>query len=347
MRATCDGRRRTAASTPNKSGLPSALRGTSDAGGRSCRAVSAIERSTMNGMPSAVATRATISLSRSTARAWVVAQARFFSVCVARMDVAPNTSPSTAPIDRANWLNRQLTDGSIAQRWVPETTSPETTTVPTLSSGASPPAMPKLTRQSVFAAAVATSVAVRSRSPVPMTTENPAACAIVASTARPEMHPTLGPIPSCVLVTLNDRSETEFDPARVFRRQAAIAGEGPEREEGAVSVITQIKDSWKADSRKPGLLPISLLILVGDQIGDAAGDCRVFDLPRCHQTEQGPGRLRRGTVRHVAVGRIGKIGFAAFSPAAVSVLAGNQPVDCPLYLQRRRLGADGVKSREH
>jgi hypothetical protein len=50
-------------------------------------------------------------------------------------------------------------------------------------------------------------------------------------------------------------------------------------------MITKIKDSGKADSGKPRLLPISPLILAGNQIGDAAGDRRMFDLPRCHQTE--------------------------------------------------------------
>src|SRR4029077_7068671 len=38
--------------------------------------------------------------------------------------------------------------------------------------------------------AVATSAAVRSRSPAPTTTENPAACAIFASTLSPDVHNT-------------------------------------------------------------------------------------------------------------------------------------------------------------
>src|SRR6516164_2531364 len=98
-------------------------------------------------------------------------------------------------------------------------------------------------------------------------------------------------------------------------------------------MITKIKNSWKADSRKPRFLPISVLILAGNQMGDAASDRRMFDLSGCHQTEQGPGSLRHGAVWRVAVRRIGKIGFAAFSPAAVSVLSGNQPVHCPPYFR--------------
>jgi len=73
--------------------LPSTLNGTSDAGGRSRRAVSAIARNTIKGRPRVVAMRATISLSRSTARARVMALARFFSAVVAMMEVVPNTGP--------------------------------------------------------------------------------------------------------------------------------------------------------------------------------------------------------------------------------------------------------------
>jgi len=93
-------------------------------------------------------------------------------------------------------------------------------------------------------------------------------------------------------------------------------------------VITKIKDARKTDGRKPRLVPISILILVGDQISDAAGDRRMFYHSGCHQAEQGPSRLRRCAVLGVAVRRAGKIGFGAFSPAAVSMLPGQQPVDC-------------------
>src|SRR5215472_11698705 len=94
-------------------------------------------------------------------------------------------------MSRANSLNRSRYCASTLQRCRSVTTSPETTTVPALSPGASPPAMPKLTRHFVRAAAVSTSAFVRSRSPATTTTENPAARAILASTARPEVHSTV------------------------------------------------------------------------------------------------------------------------------------------------------------
>src|SRR5215471_11268415 len=92
---------------------------------------------------------------------------------------------------RANLLSRSRYCASTLQRCRSDTTSPETTTVPALRPGASPPAMPKLTRHFARAAAVSTSALVRSRSPAPTTTENPAARAILASTARPEVHSTV------------------------------------------------------------------------------------------------------------------------------------------------------------
>ena len=55
--------------------------------------MSAIARNTIKGRPRVVAMLATISLSRSTARAWVMARARFFSTVVAMMELAPNTGP--------------------------------------------------------------------------------------------------------------------------------------------------------------------------------------------------------------------------------------------------------------
>ena len=71
-------------------------------------------------------------------------------------------------------------------------------------------------------------------------------------------------------------SDTEFDPPEIPFYQPAIAGERPKREEGAVSVVTQIKDSRKANSREPGFVPGTLTVLRIDQICNTAGDCRMF-----------------------------------------------------------------------
>ncbi len=171
--------------------MPASESGIRAAGGSSRQAVSAIVRATRNGIPACEAMRATTSLSRSTARAPVSRQARLFSSSVARIAFAPNTAPSKAPISRAREAARVWKPGSAVQRLSSDTTSVEMTTSPGRRCGASAPAMPKLIRQFARWTASSMSVAVRSRSPAPMTTGNPAARAIFASAARPEVQSTV------------------------------------------------------------------------------------------------------------------------------------------------------------
>src|SRR5262249_9503175 len=128
---------------------------------------------------------------------------------------------------------------------------------------------------------------------------------------------------------------------RVSCGQPAIAGEGPEREHSSVSVIPQIEDSRKADSRIPRLVPVSVTVLGIDQIRDAVGDGWMLDLTCCHQTKQSPSGLRCCAVRRLAVGFIGKIGLGAFAPAAVGVLAVEQPVDCSFHRRGGWVGTRG------
>src|SRR5258706_7697899 len=92
-------------------------------------------------------------------------------------------------------------------------------------------------------------------------------------------------------------SNAERNLTRVAPRQTAKPGESPEREEGAVAVITQVENPRKTDGGVPGLVPVAVLVLAVDQICDPASDRRMADLSGRHQSEQSPGRLRRSTVR--------------------------------------------------
>ncbi len=101
---------------------------------------------------------------------------------------APSTGPSIAPIPAASAATRDRKASAACQRPASTTTSVEITTSPARNSGAKAPAMPKLTRQFACRAAFSTRAVVRSRSPAPTTVENPAARAILASAASPEVH---------------------------------------------------------------------------------------------------------------------------------------------------------------
>src|ERR1700722_19766746 len=68
------------------------------------------------------------------------------------------------------------------------------------------------------------------------------------------------------------RSKPVGGLAQVSGRETAKAGERPERKEGAIAVIAQIKDAWEADRVVPWLIPGAVAILALDQIGDAPGD---------------------------------------------------------------------------
>lgn len=161
-------------------------------------------------MPACEAIRATTSLSRSTAMAPVSRHARLFSSSVAKIASAPKTAPSMAPIFRATDATCAWNGAATVQRLPADTTSVEITMSPGRKCGASAPAIPKLIRQLARLAAFSTRTAVRSRSPAPITTGKPAARAILASAASPEVQSTVDRRCIC---TLPRRWNWLFSPA--------------------------------------------------------------------------------------------------------------------------------------
>src|SRR5580693_969116 len=122
-------------------------------------------------------------------------------------------------------------------------------------------------------------------------------------------------------------SNAERNLPRVSSRQTAKPGESPEREEGAVAVITQVENPRETDGGVPGLVPVAVLVLAVDQICDPASNGRIANLSGGHQSEQRPGSLRRSTVGRIAVRCPRPIGLAAFPPPPILVLASDEPVD--------------------
>src|SRR3989440_4651260 len=91
-------------------------------------------------------------------------------------------------------------------------------------------------------------------------------------------------------------SNAERNLPRVAPRQTAKPGESPEREEGAVAVITQVENPRETDGGVPGLVPVAVLVLAVDQKCNPASDRRIANLSGGHQSEQRPGSLRRGAI---------------------------------------------------
>src|SRR5437588_10825946 len=114
--------------------------------------------------------------------------------------------------------------------------------------------------------------------------------------------------------------QTERDSARIGHRQPPVAGQRPEREEGAITVVAQIEHAREADRGVPRLVPIAIAVLAGDQIGDAARHRRVGNLAGRHQGEQRPGGLRRRAVRRFAMRYTRPIAVTGLAPAAIGAL---------------------------
>src|SRR6266446_3622275 len=130
-------------------------------------------------------------------------------------------------------------------------------------------------------------------------------------------------------------SDAEADPSTASRPQPPITSERPERKEGAVAVVAQIKDAREADGGVPGLVPISVLVLGIHQEIDAADNRRMFDLSGRHQPEQGPSCLRWRAVKRITMLRLGPVRFPALAPASVAVLSSCEPIHGPPHLSRK------------
>src|SRR5271165_2003061 len=142
-------------------------------------------------------------------------------------------------------------------------------------------------------------------------------------------------------------SHAERNLPRVASRQTAIPGNRTKREDGAIAVVTQVKNARETDCGIPGLVPVAVLVLAVDQICDPASDRRIADLSARNQSEQSLGSLRRGAVGRIAVRRTRPVGFAPFPPAAVLVLASDEPVDGAPHLRRIGRQAGAVEGGEN
>src|SRR5947207_6758268 len=141
--------------------------------------------------------------------------------------------------------------------------------------------------------------------------------------------------------------QAECHPRGIGHRQPAIAGERPQRKKHAVTVIAQVEDARKPDRGVPGLVPIAVPILAGEQVGDAARHRRVADLARRHQGEQGPGGLRGGTIGRLAMRDVRPVALAGLAPPAIAPLAGDQPIDCAADFGRTGIDPGGIQPGEH
>src|SRR6201995_824563 len=106
-------------------------------------------------------------------------------------------------------------------------------------------------------------------------------------------------------------------------------------------MIAEVKDARETDRGIPGLVPVAVLVLAVDQVCNAASDGWMAGLTGRHQSGKSPRSLRRSALRRIAVGPSRPIGFAAFSPPPVVVLASDKPIDGAPHLGRifRQTGA--------
>src|SRR6185312_7219409 len=220
------------------------------------------------------------------------------------------------------------------QRAVSPITSPESTTVPLPRPGSSPPAIPKLMRHPAPGSAASTRLAVSPASPPPTIAANPALRATAASAASPQTQSAGRP------------SKAKGDSRRIRPRQAAVAGQCPEREKGAVSVVAEIKHPRKPDRGEPRLVPGPVRLLRPDQVLDPPRHGPIAGFPGRHQPEHRPGGLRRRAVFGDPMRHAGVVALLVLAPAAIRALPGHQPRRRTPHLRRRRFQSGGVQRRE-
>src|SRR4051812_49364752 len=105
-----------------------------------------------------------------------------------------------------------------------------------------------------------------------------------------------------------------------------VARQRPQREELAITVVTQIKHARETRRRKARLVPQTMLTLFALQVLDAARHSLVIDLTRRHQTHQRPCRLRRRARRALVAAIVELVALAALAPTAVFVLNRQKPL---------------------
>src|SRR5215469_8102365 len=105
-----------------------------------------------------------------------------------------------------------------------------------------------------------------------------------------------------------------------------ITAQSCKREGVTIQVIIDKEMTWEAGPGKLRLAPASIPVLLIDQVLDASANGVRVVVPRIHQSQQRPSRLRR-RADSFALEMGVFIGLAAFSPAAVRVLDRSNPIN--------------------
>src|SRR5262249_36495896 len=129
--------------------------------------------------------------------------------------------------------------------------------------------------------------------------------------------------------------------------EVAVARERPQREEFRVAVIAQVEHAREARRRVVRLAPEAVVALRAGQIVDPALDRGMVDLPRRHQAEHGPSRLRRRARRSLVAAVIELIARAILAPAAVAILDPDEPRYGPADFGRGMVDASGIQRAQN
>src|SRR3954453_6628492 len=113
---------------------------------------------------------------------------------------------------------------------------------------------------------------------------------------------------------------------RLLRVHRPIAGDGPEREDRGVAVIAEVEDARETHGGEVLLVPQAGGVAVVEEEADAAGGGGVGYLAAGHQPQQRPGGLGRRAWAAIVGDAVGPVGYPPFTPAAIGVLATDQPV---------------------
>src|SRR5215212_7799288 len=108
-------------------------------------------------------------------------------------------------------------------------------------------------------------------------------------------------------------------------------------------MVAQVEDPGEPGRRKALLGPETILRLRTRKIVDAARYGRMIGFAGRHEAEKRPSRLRGGARRRLVAGVVEAIALAAFAPAAIRVLDGNEPGGGAAHRREMRADSSGVK----
>src|SRR3984957_7919380 len=211
------------------------------------------------------------------------------------------------------------------------------TTLPGLSFGSRPPAMPKVMSAETPASTSACAAAAAAARPMPLKASNdPAPCRASSlmggSPPRGIEGPSARASDASAATTptaFNDSALGSMSDSAP--RQVPVGSQRPQGEIGRIAVVAQIKDARESRRRIAGMSPKIIGLPCMQTVIRAAPRGIGPRLAAREQSQQRPGGLIGGAAENLRGARLQRIAVVALAPAAVRILLLFEPCDRALH----------------